>query len=858
MRIGLSLILGLFLTLHLSALPTVRTGSLPAWLYAVHPDWNKRPAKDEISDGYYYQLLDLQTDLPNKTRYTHYIKDISNESGVQNASEVSVTFAPEFQQVVFHRLTIIRDGVTLNRLDLSRVKVIQEEKEAGEFEYNGLKRAFIILKDVRKGDRIEVAYSVIGFNPVFGNKFSDEFSFSTNTAICNYYRSVLTTTDRPLQVVTLNKAPNPIQQHHGNTLVYTWEDPNLSSDESGAETPSWFDRSPAVYITEYKNWAEVIDWGMNTFNHYHFPLPPALQKKIAAWNDQAKGNKDLFANIATRFIQNDIRYLGLEIGVNTHQPHAPADVFDQRFGDCKDKALLLTAILQSQGIPASVALVSTDSRGQLINIAPSPRDFDHAIVAIRRSKGSYTYVDPTNSGQRGELADLYIPDYGYALVLEDGATTLQPVTPGRINDFTITEQLDAKYYDSSRFNVVSIYSGGTADDIRGTFEESSLKDIEERYRKYYAPVLEGIRLAGPVTYHDDSVKNEFTVHEHYIVPQLWSTDKKGKKYFEFTVGILDKAFPDPKDAAGDEPLALNYPYNIHYTLNLALPEDWEFGGGELHIKNDDYQFDFTPIVNGSNMSLRYSFKSFHDHIPASAIRQYKEDYKNISGKIGFQLYKNITPEGSPSEEPPAAKQPTPTMPSTRDWRVCWPAIWLTFFFSLLFSRLFLWLNSRSEETLYAPGSGYPLGGWLVLLGVSISISLILELVQLFRENYYSFTNWTLFGNAGGANLQYLIMTELAIRLGFLAGGGAILFWFIKKRDIFPRMFFWYIGLLLSGRLLLLLLYSVVPIPASFNSYRYDLTTNLIRTAIYSAFWVTYILRSGQVKSTFLEPYRRPI
>jgi len=65
-----------------------------------------------------------------------------------------------------------------------------------------------------------------------------------------------------------------------------------------------------------------------------------------------------------------------------------------------------------------------------------------------------------------------------------------------------------------------------------------------------------------------------TVRERYSVPHLWKTDKKGKKYFEFTARILDQAFPDPEEASGDAPLALTYPYNVHYTAALSLPEDW--------------------------------------------------------------------------------------------------------------------------------------------------------------------------------------------------------------------------------------------------------------------------------------------
>src|ERR1700744_685279 len=169
MRIALSVILGLTLSLRISALPYVKTGAQPAWLVAIHPDWHKTPAREAISDGLYYDLFEFQTNLTCNTDYTHFIRNIVNQSGVQNGSEISVTFSPQFQQVVFHRIAILRDGTVLDRLSPENIKVVQPENEAGDFQYNGLKRAFLTLKDVRKGDRIEVSYSVIGFNPVFDN-----------------------------------------------------------------------------------------------------------------------------------------------------------------------------------------------------------------------------------------------------------------------------------------------------------------------------------------------------------------------------------------------------------------------------------------------------------------------------------------------------------------------------------------------------------------------------------------------------------------------------------------------------------------------------------------------------------------
>jgi hypothetical protein len=856
MRIALSIILALLLTPRLQALPNVRTSPLPGWIFPTYPDLQKKPARDDISDGYYYTLYDLQSNLNCNTEYTHYIRDISNESGVQNGSEVSVTFAPEFQQVVFHRISILRDGATIDRLQLNAIKVVQEETDAGDFQYNGLKRAFLTLKDIRKGDRIDVAYSVIGFNPVFGNHYSDDFSFNTSTAVCNYFKTIIT--NRPLYIQTINNAPAPQQQRQGNTLVYTWNNPALSTDDPGSDAPSWYNSNPTVYVTEYKNWEAVVHWGLSTFNNYHYPIPADLQRKIAAWQTQAKGDKNNFATIALRFVQDEVRYLGLEIGANTHQPHPPAETFTQRFGDCKDKALLLATILQQQGIPAYAALINTDTRSQLTHVAPSPEAFDHAIVAIAQPGGFYTFIDPTRSNQRGSLMDLFLPDYGYALVIRDGETSLRPVTPGKINDYTITESLDAAYFDTSHFSITSIYSGGAADEVRQMFAETSRKDLDENYRKYYQSLFNDIHQEGKITYSEDSDKNILTVTKHYAVPELWNTEKSGKRYFSYKVNILDQNMPDPSKAAENAPLALTYPLNVHYTLDLALPDEWEFGDGELHIHNDAFQFDFSPEIHGSNMTLHYNFRTLQDHISAAALRQYKKDYENILDRVSFELYKDITPENAAPEHTSPHPATGPSTVNSKDWQACWPAIWLTFFFSLLFSRLFRYLNIRGEETLYAPGSGYPLGGWIMLLGISLAIILVREFATLFGSGFYSNTSWTNRGTTGGNALQYLFLSDLAIHLTFIAGSGSLLFWFFSKRDIFPRMFCWFAAVLITGRVLLLGLSWLSPASATLNGMRSEMVFELLFTTMYSAIWITYILRSGQVRSTFLEPFRERI
>ncbi|MES1224972.1 MAG: hypothetical protein ABUT20_56310, partial [Bacteroidota bacterium] len=271
-----------------------------------------------------------------------------------------------------------------------------------------------------------------------------------------------------------------------------------------------------------------------------FPLTDELKNKVNQWRLVAKGDKDLYTNLAIRFVQDQVRYLGLEMGQYTHQPHSPALVYHQRFGDCKDKALLLAILLQQEKIPAYVALVNTVKSTAMNEAAPSSGEFDHAIVAIERSSG-YIYVDATMAYQRGEPVNIYIPNYGYALLLREGEKQLQPIEPGAIYNTNVEEKLEVTSADSCRLKVTTLYIGGAADAQRSSFADASARDLEDSYRQYYIKTYEGIRVAAPVVVEDDSAKNQLTVNEEYTMPSLWRTSEKGKKEVAiFSRGIYDQ------------------------------------------------------------------------------------------------------------------------------------------------------------------------------------------------------------------------------------------------------------------------------------------------------------------------------
>jgi hypothetical protein len=83
-----------------------------------------------------------------------------------------------------------------------------------------------------------------------------------------------------------------------------------------------------------------------------------------------------------KYVQDDVRYVAIELGIGGWQPHAASDVFSHHFGDCKDKATLMSAMLKEIGVDSYYVAVNTQ-RGAVNPNTPAVRWFDHVILAIK-------------------------------------------------------------------------------------------------------------------------------------------------------------------------------------------------------------------------------------------------------------------------------------------------------------------------------------------------------------------------------------------------------------------------------------------------------------------------------------------
>ena len=188
---------------------------------------------------------------------------------------------------------------------------------------------------------------------------------------------------------------------------------------------------PGELTRNTASWEQLGKWDDQLAAGRRNPSPELAEK--ARQLTAGKADFDGKLRALASFMQSDIRYVAIEIGIGSVQPHAAADVFRSRYGDCKDKATLLSSMLHEVGIESDYVDISTE-RSTVNPLVPSPR-FNHQILAVEllpgtntpqyqsavksKSGKSYLIFDPTDSytplgSLRGELQD------SYALLVADG------------------------------------------------------------------------------------------------------------------------------------------------------------------------------------------------------------------------------------------------------------------------------------------------------------------------------------------------------------------------------------------------------------------------------------------------------
>lgn len=611
----------------------------PAWVQVVAPD-----ASISIpSAPQQILLLDRQTRLgpagqgmaaPTQ-RYLHTVRQVNEPAGLADASQLRVDFDPQYQKLVIHQIVLWRGSERIDKLDASRIRLLQRETQLERQMLDGRMTAAIVLDDVRIGDRVEWALSLIGDNPVFNGRFAEtDLTMSPGAPVAMFQYRLLAPLDRQVQHRAAAAGMEVSSQVMGpmRETVFRRRAVTQLRPDPLAPRGTWIPE--LLQLSEFADWADVARWGAGLFAEPAQAGPEVLAR-AAEIRQKASTPADRL-KLALDLVQTEVRYFGTEMGASSHRP-APAEaVMKQRFGDCKDKVSLLIALLRALDIEAAPVLVSNGLRRSVAELLPTPLAFDHVIARVQLD-GKPLWLDGTRSLQSGAVTTRQSMGLGFGLLAASGSSALVPLPAP-------TDSLRIETVDTLRFGKLSepgtlearhTFHAEAAEFIRAVLAVQPRAEFERLMIGDYPRVYTGAEPDGPVEVQQDSQRNMLTVIVRLRLPSYWRTGEQPVLVGNVALFNLARALRLPDMSPRTRPLRIDSQGQYKHSVSIEFSEDMYEKPGQRRFDETNNFFEVHVLAETTKRSFRIEGegRQFSDELSVEDWARYRDALAKVEPNL---------------------------------------------------------------------------------------------------------------------------------------------------------------------------------------------------------------------------------
>jgi transglutaminase-like putative cysteine protease len=593
-----------------------------------HPDWvNPCPfVEDFKSPGgaqITYLLTDNQIHAERHEVFVHQVIRLETMEAVQHWSQWRLQFEPKRQLVSLHSLKIRRNKNEIDQCNLEKAHFLQREEGLERFVIHGWFTLLMVLEDVRPGDILDFAYTIESSSEIFPNHGGHFFTLPQGFPVGKYRYAVQFADGR--QRKWKSSAPNltPVVTQNNGMTLWEWAGENFFAPKPEANTPSWHVGHQWIQVSDFSDW-QIIAKGVSEMWIAATEDPGLVEAAQKIATDETSVPR--LIDRAIRLVQDECRYLSINLEFGGQVPSPPGEVLRRRFGDCKDLSFLLCNLLGKLGVRARPILVNTFLRKSVRNFLPMPSLFNHAIVEIV-SDGKRRWIDTTFKEQGGGAFNRFIPDYVCGLPVDPEATALMESPNCQISNLYDWHEhilLDSKG-GTSLMAVTQHCEGNQADQLRYQLKRQGVDEWSKQRLQAMAKRHRSARRTGEIKYHDERDANVFVVAEVFEIEfQLAKHADPGKCGFTLPGNWLMTVLPLPPKGERSNPFLLPYPCQINYVsdidnrgikyLKLKQPR--------VDIGNDFAVISRTDRVGFGHFTMRLALETKADEVKPESIHEH--------------------------------------------------------------------------------------------------------------------------------------------------------------------------------------------------------------------------------------------
>jgi tetratricopeptide (TPR) repeat protein len=400
-----------------------------------------------------------------------------------------------------------------------------------------------------------------------------------------------------------------------NPVVYRWE-----------PMQPWYDRMlPWVTIgTTSGSWRRAGEEYLALITD---KLETERVADMAARLVEGVGDTHRKIEIISHYVQKELHYEAIEFGRRAYVPKTARETLSDRYGDCKDHAVLLVSMLNAVGVPAQLALVNINQ--QVLPELPNIDQFDHMIVSVPLD-GGRLYIDATDKDLRlGTTPPRYMAG-NHALVLGD-TPELLPIPDFAVGDSGLQVERDIEPIADNEIRVteIGVFSGYQAADMRGQLREIEVSDMLGTMQRWVADRYSDAIVDDAFVDNVFDASGELVVELQYRLP-IDTGPFKLPGFFEATFLDFERLQERRFGFEIPAPLTVSTVTTVRQTpasiLKVAAKkpdaDESRFGSWRRKIDSSD-----------ESWILRLEYTSGHDDYAPEEYREFTDFHRRLVGSI---------------------------------------------------------------------------------------------------------------------------------------------------------------------------------------------------------------------------------
>ncbi|MBN2419960.1 MAG: DUF3857 domain-containing protein [Deltaproteobacteria bacterium] len=362
-------------------------------------------------------IYDVNTD-GTYTQETFSQVRINIDQAVQSQAQTYLAYSETLQALeVLNAYTETSEG---DKIEVSSDKIITQQSPISTTApaFDDIKVTAIVFPKISVGASKTYHYKLRQKTPLFENHFSMFETIPRSVDIESITITLLAPKDLKFYIQSIDVEGGKVESDIPEKSKYIWtvKDQKGLTPEQGAISETNY--SPRLAVTTFSDFSEVADAYLKHAADKE-KVTDEVQKLADKITTGIKDSRDMAAALYN-WVAGNIRYVALSFQVGGVVPRDANTIIQTGYGDCKDKVVLLNALLSAKGIKSAPVLINSGDVYWQPDVALPLGIYDHAITYLPDFD---MFVDPT--AEIAPFGILPTREYSkYALVtrgLEKGA-----------------------------------------------------------------------------------------------------------------------------------------------------------------------------------------------------------------------------------------------------------------------------------------------------------------------------------------------------------------------------------------------------------------------------------------------------